>query len=552
MAKELAAELGVQQGPGSRTSQAVILVDLALKRGLQLFHDERAEPYTGLPLARQEIWPVSSKAVRRWLAGLLWREEGKAASGEVLAAAINVLFSMAVFEGAEHPLHVRVAWYDNALWYDLGDWRAVKITATGWEVIDRPPVLFRHFSHQRPQVEPRHGGSFDLFFQLMSPLRGGGDRVLLGVTTLAYLWPGSPRPILSQAGPQGSGKSTKGKMIKRLVDPSVVLSTRRLADFRELQLQLEQHWLLNIDNISGVTREMSDALSAAVTGDADMRRQLYTDQDTVLLAYRRAVLINGLTHAAERPDLLDRAMLVTHERIPNHLRREEEELWPEFEKALPDILGGAFDILAKAIAIRPMIHLATKPRMADFAALGFAIAEAAGWGGSNFLAAYDRNVAQQHEEAVSSSVVAQAVVTFMERQENWQGPASQLKPALDEVAVKQGIDPKDRRSGWPQDAPRLSKELHGLAETLAAADVQVSFPAQGRKRSVLLRTLAKSTVGTVGTVEQQGRTTDGGGHDTDGKSPHTDGRTERVPSYADATDGADGKKQPSSEDVLEV
>jgi len=73
--------------------------------------------------------------------------------------------------------------------------------------------------------------------------------------------------------------------------------------------------------------------------------------------------------------------LISLERIPEELRREEEELWPQFEEVLPTILGGAFDILSRAMAIQPAVHLATKPRMADFAVWGYAIAEAAGWGG---------------------------------------------------------------------------------------------------------------------------------------------------------------------------
>ena len=46
---------------------------------------------------------------------------------------------------------------DGAIWYDLGDWRAVRIDAGGWRVVDDPPVLFRHLAHQRAQVEPVQG-----------------------------------------------------------------------------------------------------------------------------------------------------------------------------------------------------------------------------------------------------------------------------------------------------------------------------------------------------------------------------------------------------------
>ena len=165
----------------------------------------------------------------------------------------------------------------------------------------------------------------------------------------------------------------------------------------------------------------------------------------------------------------------------------------------------------------------------------------AGWGGATFLAAYQRNIGRQTEEAVASSVVAQVVVAFMENRELWQGPASTLKPALDEVAVSQGVEPKDRRSGWPQDAARLSKELRRLAETLAALGVEVTFPTQGKKRSILFRTLAESTVGTVSTVSSNGETADGDTGRPDGTPGQTEGGPAQSSMWADGADGADGK-----------
>ena len=263
------------EGDGERKrSQAEQLVDLALEQGMGWFHDEKGEPWAILPLTRGEIWAMGSRMVRRWLALLMWRHQEKAPSGETLATAVNLLSSMAIFDGLEITLHVRVAWHEEALWYHLGYWRAVKINTEGWEVVEHPPILFRHFAHQQVQAEPVPGGVFHKLFDFIAPTRGEDNIALLGITVLADLVPGSPRPAISIGGAQGSGKSTTGKMIKRIVDPSKAMSIRRIADFRELQLQLEQNWLLNIDNITSLPAEISDALAAAITGDSDLRRQL--------------------------------------------------------------------------------------------------------------------------------------------------------------------------------------------------------------------------------------------------------------------------------------
>ena len=391
---EIPAESPSNGGRNPKRSQASMLVDLVIDSGALLFHDERIEPYVALPMERREIWALGTRTVRRWLARLFWQLVNKAPSGETLATAVNLLSSMAIFDGPEYPLSVRVAWREGALYYDLGDWTAVKITPQGWEILEDPPILFRHFQHQGVHPEPRFGGNFHRIYDFFSPTRTEDDTVLLGTTMLADLIPGSPRPAVSFAGPHGSGKSTAAKVVKRVVDPSRAKSIRRITDFRELQLLFEQNWLLNIDNLDGLKPEISDAFAAAITGDSDLRRVLYTDQDLLLLDYMRPMLLNGISHPVERPDLLDRTILITLERISENLRREEEEMWAEFEAVLPDILGGAFDILARAMVIRPTVRIGTKPRMADFAVWGYAIAEAAGWGGAAFLAAYEhpRNV----------------------------------------------------------------------------------------------------------------------------------------------------------------
>ena len=265
--------------PGSdllgRRSQASQLVDLAQSSGVELFRDERGEPYAVLPLERREIWHLTSGAVKKWLSWIGGARPKKRLPGR--------------------PWH-------RQLYYDMGNWRAVAITAEGWEIVEEPPILFRHFSHQLAQPEPVAGGDFNRVLEFLSPTHTDDETILLKTSILLYFVPGSTRPAASLAGPQGSGKSTTAKMVTRIVDPSGADSIRRIADFRELQLQLEQNWLLNFDNVTSLKPEISDALAAAITGDSDLRRQLYTDQDLLLLNYRRPMVLNGITHAAERPD----------------------------------------------------------------------------------------------------------------------------------------------------------------------------------------------------------------------------------------------------------
>ena len=54
-----------------------------------------------------------------------------------------------------------------------------------------------------------------------------------------------------------------------------------------------------------------------VTGEADSKRRLYTDDEDVIIELRRAVLLNGINVPTDRGDVLDRALVVELERIPD-------------------------------------------------------------------------------------------------------------------------------------------------------------------------------------------------------------------------------------------
>ena len=68
-----------------------------------------------------------------------------------------------MFDGAECPVHLRVAEHQGKLYLDLYDraWRAVGIDPEGWRVIDRPPTKFPRGRGSQPLPEPERGGSLD-------------------------------------------------------------------------------------------------------------------------------------------------------------------------------------------------------------------------------------------------------------------------------------------------------------------------------------------------------------------------------------------------------
>lgn len=489
--------------PGKLGSQADRLVALTLGEGVELFHDQQGDGFACVPVGQhREIRRCRSKDFRRWLEWRFWQNESKAPSPDALNAACNAIEARAHFADEEHRLCNRVASRDGEIWYDLADpdWRAVKVASQGWEIATHPPILFRRYGHQRPQVEPVHDGDLHDLLGFVN-LRDSSSGLLLLVYLVSCFLPDIPHPILVLHGPQGSAKTTLFKMLGRLVDPSLadVLSFPR--DGVELVQQLSHHWAPFYDNISSLPDSVSDILCRTVTGEGFSKRELYSDDEDVIYQFRRCIGLNGVNVVARKPDLLDRSILLGLEPIAATERRSEEEFWKGFEEVQPQLVGAIFDVLAGAIALRDSIQLLAKPRMADFALWGCAIARALGNSERDFLAAFDNNCDARNEEALQASPIAIMVVELMETRHQWEGTASDLLAELKALADDHRVDAQGR--GWPRAPQSLSRQLNEVRPNLAAVGIAVATRRDCRHRLVTIR---KNPVNSVTSV-----TSDAGG-----------------------------------------
>src|SRR5207249_7500916 len=144
-----------------------------------------------------------------------------------------------------------------------------------------------------------------------------------------------------------------------------------------------------------------DAFCRAVTGEGASKRELFTDDDDVIYAYRVCLGLNGINVAVHKPDLLDRSLLFALELVPPQRRKSESQFWDEFEAARPALFGAMLDALSKAMKLRPNVRIADLPRMADFTLWGCAIAEALGYSQAEFLASYHANLTVRNDEVIA-------------------------------------------------------------------------------------------------------------------------------------------------------
>ena len=512
-----------------RESQADALVKLALENAEKLFHDDRQEPYIrilkGEALASLRL---RSKEVKTWLAGLLWEDRQKAPNTEALGAALNVLEAIAR-KGEERKLYNRVALdEDRSIWLDLADdkWRAIHITKDGWEVVDKPPILFRRYSHQKPIPVPTRGGDLRLLFEYAN-IRYLGDQLLYAVDAITYLIPGIPHVIMVFFGPQGSGKTWSLRAVRIVIDPSLLdlLSLPRRE--REVVQNLDHHWCAFYDNVGSLPPWCSNVFCRAVTGTGVSKRALYTDDDDVIYNYYRCVGLTDINVVAKKGDLLERSLLLGLTSMPKTMRKTEEELKTKLESERRSILGAMLDVLVRAIRIYPKIKLESMNRMADFVMWGCAITEALGLDKQYFLDAYEENINAQNLEVVRASPISDALIKLMEDQRaslnpgTWEGTPSQLYSELEEKAKELKIS--TRQKAWPKKPHILTRRLNELAPSLPSIGYEIETTRSGKSRKIFI-----SSVTSVTSVTRKPDW---------GKGP--DLKAYLKPNYGDASDGND-------------
>jgi energy-coupling factor transporter ATP-binding protein EcfA2 len=483
----------------SRPGQADTLIHLCDQSETVLFHDQFQEAYAWVRFDdRREVLKVRSGRFRRWLALRMWDADRKAPSREALQCASTTLAARALYTGPEYHLWNRVARHEGAIWYDLGG-TAVRISPDGWELIKEPPLLFVRYTHQRPQVDPVDGGDLRTLLRWVNlPESGlwlGPAQLLFLVYAVVLLVPDIPHPVLCIHGEQGSGKTTFLKIIRDLIDPSSTPILGPQDTLREFVQLAAHHWAVYLDNLSALPDWLSDAICRCVTGEGFSKRELYSDDEDILYSFRRCIGLNGINLVPSKPDLLDRVLICSLERIPDASRRTEAEFWATFQAEKPRLLGALLTTLSQAMALVDTVRVPGYPRLADFARWGIAVARALGAPDQAFLGALAANTRAQTSEALQASPVAQALLQFLEGKPSWRGSPTALLKELNQVAEQAGVDTKGRL--WPKDARWVWRRIKEVRPNLQAAGWQVDHRDSEGKASMLITRLDGENDGSV-------------------------------------------------------
>jgi len=402
----------------AKQSVASKLIDLATGRLEELFCSPDGRTWlTVVHDGCRENWPVKSSEAEQWLRRIYFEAHGKGLSREAVAETQSTLDAVARFEGSEHEVFVRVAGdAGSKVFVDIGDAdrNVIKIDSSGFEVTKDCPVRFYRSPSSTRLPTPEFDGSVDDLRHFVNVRDEQTMMRLIGFLLMSF-HPSGPYPVLNIHGEQGSAKSTVTRIVLDLVDPHKAGLLSGTPKAQDLALVASSNHLIALDNVSRIKQDLSDTICRISTGGGFRTRRLYTDTDEVVLEFCCPMVVNGIGQVIKRPDLLERTAPIELMAIPPESRCPENEIWADWEKARPGILGGLLRAVSVAIKNLNDVNLPALPRLADWARWGEAAAPELGWDPGTFVAAIDAGQEEQVELSIDDHPEIRGLIDYIEK-----------------------------------------------------------------------------------------------------------------------------------------
>jgi Domain of unknown function (DUF3854) len=375
-------------------------------------------------------------------------------------------------------LHLRVAEAADGIWIDMGDTgnHVIHIEGGEWNIVTDAPVLFRRTKLTQAMPRPVAGGDVSALWSF-APVDEGDRPLVLAWLVSALMQVDVAHTILALVAEHGSIKSTTTKHLVCLIDPTNPVVRKAPRNAEEWITAANASWVVGLDNLSGtVAQWFSDSLCRASTGDGDVRRQLYTDGDVSVIAFRRVVVFNGIDVNVTQGDLADRLVRVKLPRVKGYLK--DDVVARRWAEEHPNILGGLLDLAAKLHQRLPTIEVNNPPRMANFAAVLACVDEQLGTEG---LSRYREQARRIAADTLDHPFIAKLV----EGRDAFQAQTS--------AEILAALTPNDRTwhapRGWPTSAQTAAGQLTRHAPALRAQGWEVSDDGGHNHRNVLRWTI---------------------------------------------------------------
>jgi hypothetical protein len=492
----------------ARGSTASKVIELVTKKGELCFDEDSGKAYFTVEMkGGLTTLALDSLAFADWLSDAYYRfsasenAKGVCVNEQVIKQVRFTLSGMAKYDGIRQKVYLRTADSKGGHYLFIGNeaQQVIEVLPSGWQILDHSPVKFWQPRTMKPLPVPQKNGSISKLWEYVNVK--DDDRLLVLAWLLESLRTETPNPILFLTGGQGCAKSSSQKRLRELIDHNAAPLRGAPKSVDDVFVAAENNWLVSLENMSNLSGPMQDALCVLATGGGFATRALYTNAEESVINVKRPIIMNGISHVITAQDLTDRSIQVELHRV-DYI--EEAVMNKKWAVDAPSIMGGLMDLFVKTLAQLPKVKLKKLPRMADFARLGEAMAQALESENGHFMSLYTANRSNSIGRAMESSPVAIALCEMVEQQQS-RSPVvfhGTVKSLLDHLAQF-----KHDSDGWPKSAKGLGDALRRQLPALAECGIDVTFGDRTERidgaRGIPITIKLSGNIGKIGNVNTQ-------------------------------------------------
>ena len=380
---------------------------------LKVVKDNRGEYYclTDNQQGNTAAYPLYDNEFRKELKKLYYNQFNEVLSVQEVQSAVEIIEIIGTDTTEEVEVCKRIFNNSYQYAYELNREEGTAVWIEDGEVsIEKTSgIIFRHAANYANQIEPNLKVQPEKLLDYMRKhfnLSSDREIKLLTLYLVTSLWGlRINHPILVLTGEKGSSKSSSFKKLEELIDP-----------------------------------KSSELGSGIPRGSDGLEVRLYNGYFvTIVLDLKAIVAVNGVSLVAKESDLLDRSVILTLKRIAPDKVLTEEELWAEFEKDRPKMLGACFNVLAAALNDMEEVQVRNKIRMADFHVACVKVGRVLGISEEEVSDILWENQKNINRRTLDEDVVALCVIELMQGRNKYVNSMSGLLIDLLDIADKNGM-----------------------------------------------------------------------------------------------------------------
>ncbi len=380
---------------------------------LKVVRGNRGEYYclTDNQQGNTAAYPLYDNEFRKELKKLYYNQFNEVLSVQEVQSAVEIIEIIGTDTTEEVEVCKRVFSNSYQYAYELNREEGTAVWIEDGEVsIEKTSgIIFRHAANYANQIEPNLKVQPEKLLDYMRKhfnLSSDREIKLLTLYLVTSLWGlRINHPILVLTGEKGSSKSSSFKKLEELIDP-----------------------------------KSSELGSGIPRGSDGLEVRLYNGYFvTIVLDLKAIVAVNGVSLVAKESDLLDRSVILTLKRIAPDKVLTEQELWAEFEKDRPKMLGACFNVLAAALNDMEEVQVRNKIRMADFHVACVKVGRVLGIPEEEVSDILWENQKNINQRTLDEDVVALCVIELMQGRKEYVNSMSGLLIDLLDVADSNGM-----------------------------------------------------------------------------------------------------------------